>query len=194
LYDKLDQKYSLTYRGAITSYAVPIQAEDGFARSFGYDVKPGDEAGLASLFPSPIANNINALAKIKSVWNSPGIVEFSARTPASQVTDGLSHTFILTEVAGRPEHWLFGQHVSIAEPLPSAWADPRIALQISGTEQPGGGKCIMQCDNNNEIYSFHPNGVNFLFADGHVQFVDASVDGRTILTWLTPAQGEIPSQ
>jgi prepilin-type processing-associated H-X9-DG protein len=47
--------------------------------------------------------------------------------------------------------------------------------------------------NDNEPYSFHPAGGNFLFADGHVSFLGESLDYRTALGLFTRAGGEILS-
>ena len=45
--------------------------------------------------------------------------------------------------------------------------------------------------NNNEPYSFHTGGGNFLFGDGHVQFVRDGVDIRTFSALLTKSAGEV---
>ena len=47
--------------------------------------------------------------------------------------------------------------------------------------------------NDNEPYSFHPGGSNFLFADGHISFLSESIDYRTALGLFTRSGGEILS-
>jgi prepilin-type processing-associated H-X9-DG protein len=68
----------------------------------------------------------------------------------------------------------------------SAWADPFIAFRIGGLgEGAAENRCLLQCDNT-ETYSFHPAGINFLFADGHVTTLAADTDPRLILALMTP--------
>ena len=189
VYAILDKKYSAMFTGGITDYAIPIQAEDGLATRFGYDVPVNAPGGLPSMFPSPVHQK-DTRQKWDAVMSSSGSSTFSVQTRAMQITDGLSHTFMMTEVAGRPEHWQMGAHIEKGEPLSSSWADPYGAtFDIKGfiTED---RYCIIQCDNDGEIYSFHPGGVNFLFADGHVTFVSPETDPRVILAQMTPDKGD----
>jgi prepilin-type processing-associated H-X9-DG protein len=46
---------------------------------------------------------------------------------------------------------------------------------------------------NNELYSFHPGGVNVLFCDGSVHFLKESMDPRIVVYLITRAGGEITS-
>jgi prepilin-type processing-associated H-X9-DG protein/prepilin-type N-terminal cleavage/methylation domain-containing protein len=188
---KADKKYSTVFRGGITDYSVPIQVEDGLARILGYKVAIGDSVGLPSMFPSPIEQGSQTLAlQFRAISDSSGVMELARQTRAAQITDGLSHTFMMTEAAGRPEHWQMGVRMPELEPLNSAWADPWTALRIKGTLMADGQKCVFQCGNAGEIYSFHPEGVNFLFADGHVEFLPAETDPHVIVALMTPNQGD----
>jgi prepilin-type processing-associated H-X9-DG protein len=45
--------------------------------------------------------------------------------------------------------------------------------------------------NDNEPYSFHPGGGNFLFADGHVQYIPDSISLATFAALCTRAAGEV---
>ncbi len=185
--DKLDKKYSVEYRGGVTDYSIPSNAEDGVAREFGYDREVDDPVGLGGIFPSPFAEAPDEIiAKFKSVAEGSGSVKFSRQVRAAEITDGLSHTFMLTEVAGRPQRWQKGVRTKKGEPLHSAWADLATILRINGIGT-SSGRCLLQCDNDDEIYGFHPDVVNFLFADGHVENVRTDTDPRIILAWLTRA-------
>ncbi|MBI2826198.1 MAG: DUF1559 domain-containing protein [Planctomycetia bacterium] len=187
---KLDAKYSAKYTGAVTDYTVITGVEDGTARTFGYDVPRDDPAGLRGMFPSPFAVESKALVnKVTPAILGPVTVEFSVRLRASDITDGLSNTIAMTEVAGRPEHWENGVRTMRNEPLESAWADPQTVADISGRDTPA-GKCLMQCDNAGEIYSFHPAEINFAFADGHVTGLSRQTDPNVLLALVTPDRGE----
>jgi prepilin-type N-terminal cleavage/methylation domain-containing protein/prepilin-type processing-associated H-X9-DG protein len=185
LWGVLDKKYSTTFRGSVTDYSVPVEATPGLSKALGYKSESGDIAGLPGMFPWPVTDTKTTLPKVSALLTSSSLMEFSTHRRAADITDGASNTFILTEVAGRPERWQKGIHTGISEPLPSAWADPRTALQLESRD----GRA-MQRDNEDEIYSFHPNCVNFLFADGHVQTVASNVDLRIVVAWLTPDKGD----
>lgn len=189
MYAKLDKKYSLEYRGAVTDYAIATHSNDDIARELGYkDIKEDSNIGVLGMFPSPLdRDEAQLVALIVPIWSSKGTSDFSIRRRAAQISDGLSHTMMLTEDAGRPMHFRNGMRDTTDEPLQSAWADPYTSFSISGI---GAERCVMQCDNNGEIYSFHPSGVNFLFADGHVDFVQADTNARTILAWLSADRGD----
>jgi prepilin-type processing-associated H-X9-DG protein len=47
--------------------------------------------------------------------------------------------------------------------------------------------------NDNEPYSFHSAGANFLFVDGRVQFISESVDTMTFVALCTAGAGEVVS-
>ena len=60
-----------------------------------------------------------------------------------------------------------------------------------GSAQPG--PCAVNCSNNQEIYGFHPGGVNVLFSDGSVRFVKQTIDIRIMARLMTRAGGEVVS-
>jgi prepilin-type N-terminal cleavage/methylation domain-containing protein/prepilin-type processing-associated H-X9-DG protein len=192
----LDAKYTTSYTGAVTDYSIPKGADGLMARALGYTI-PDPPASwdsdhpfdLQSMFPPVAAQREQTAAKILVLLTTTGEVAFSGRMRAAQITDGLSRTFMLTEVSGGPERWQMGVRTRLGEPLPSAWCDPETVFRIKGTNTPE-GKCLLQCDNDQEIYSFHPGGVNFLFADGHVEYLDADTEPRLILALMTPDQGD----
>jgi prepilin-type processing-associated H-X9-DG protein/prepilin-type N-terminal cleavage/methylation domain-containing protein len=185
VFGKIDQQFSGTFRGAITDYVIPVKASRKFANAHGYKVKDGF-AELAGMFPLPTGKK--ALANVLPALFGPGVFRIKEQMRANQITDGLSHTFMMAEVAGRPQHWRLGERVTIDEPLACAWANP---LGM-GCLIKGDGDQIMQQDNAYQVYGFHPAGVNFLFADGHVEHLSTLTEPRIILALLTPDQGEVP--
>ena len=78
-----------------------------------------------------------------------------------------------------------------------AWADPYSYAHRCGSTADGircqGGICMISCSSNNELYSFHPGGVNALFTDGSVHFLKESMDPRIVVSLITRAGGEIVS-
>lgn len=49
----------------------------------------------------------------------------------------------------------------------------------------------MNCHNNNEIYSFHPGGCQFLYGDGAVRFVTEDIAADTFVSLFTRDDGDI---
>ena len=93
-------------------------------------------------------------------WN--GVMTFEPLR-IGQITDGTSSTFMIVEDAGRPELWRMGRHVSGGSGN-ACWADPDYELALDGSDTlftgagQGNGPCVMNCTNDNEVYSFHIGG------------------------------------
>ncbi|HEY1380581.1 MAG TPA: DUF1559 domain-containing protein [Gemmataceae bacterium] len=113
----------------------------------------------------------------------------------TDVVDGTSNTLIIAEDSGRPQRWTSSGQKQVTGPVSgSAWAD-RDNEYITHGSQPDGsgsqpGPCAVNCDNDNEIFSFHSNGANVLFADGSVHFLSKDINIRTVGRLITKAGGE----
>ena len=55
------------------------------------------------------------------------------------------------------------------------------------------GPCAVNCNNNDEIYGFHPSGANILLGDGSVRFLKDTVNLATVWALGSRAQGEVIS-
>jgi prepilin-type processing-associated H-X9-DG protein len=49
----------------------------------------------------------------------------------------------------------------------------------------------MNVKNDNEPYSFHSGGGNFLFVDGHVEFIDEAIPLPVLAALCTKSAGEV---
>jgi prepilin-type processing-associated H-X9-DG protein len=103
------------------------------------------------------------------------------------VRDGLETTMTFMEDAGRPKFWDFGA-IDTGYPAGNEnWADPsgRITIQVwCGTP--------INCNNGNEIFSFHPGGANFAMAGGAVVYITQNIKKFTFQALFTVANGDIP--
>jgi len=128
-------------------------------------------------------------------WN--GIMTYEPCRIA-QITDGTSSTFMLVEDAGRPELWRMGRRAPGGSNN-GGWADPDYELALDGSDSlfsgqgQGFGTCVMNCTNDNEVYSFHFGGANFLFGDGSVHFIRDTIRNDVFAALTTKATGEIIS-
>jgi prepilin-type N-terminal cleavage/methylation domain-containing protein len=119
------------------------------------------------------------------------------RMPLACIRDGLSQTLLLVEDAGRPQLWKMGQRVSGASGGAS-WADPdfEIALDGSDTLLVGGGQklgtCVINCTNDNEVYSFHRGGASVITADAAVHFLSNSIAHEVFASLTTRAARDLP--
>jgi len=120
-------------------------------------------------------------------------INFMART--SDITDGLSTTVAVVEIAGRPTRWNDGQATSelrAGGPWAEAWNQGRLdGATYDGQQRIG--PCAINCTNFFEVYSFHRTGANILFADGSVRFLHAKMHVRVYARLLTRAGGEVVS-
>ena len=161
---------------------------------------PGVRTGkFASDYPVSDTIGTTAYARLGLPSNPPkhAIEGFFGSTglavAPAEVTDGLSNTFFLFEDSARPDYWLNGKKQATSSPAGNhQWADPanRITIQVISSCK---GKTYFNCNNGNEIYSFHAgnSGANFLFGDGSVKFVRDSIAPQTFLALYTRAGGEV---
>jgi len=127
--------------------------------------------------------------------------------PFAYIADGLSNTMAFAESAGRPQVWVMGRRVTPDWPGIQAgyrapigsWADGNNVLNFMGwdpTWDPSRlpisgfpGPCAVNCDNGEDIYSFHPGGAHIVLCDGGVRFLRVSANLNTIAMLLDPKDG-----
>jgi len=116
-------------------------------------------------------------------------------TIISRITDGLSNTILLIECGGRPggydvtgangEDFVSGAGWTDRDAWfdTGAWCDGKV-LKVGGNQ-------AFNCSNNNEIWSFHNGGCNFLMGDGSVRFLAQTVDLEAFVSLTTAYGGDI---
>jgi prepilin-type N-terminal cleavage/methylation domain-containing protein/prepilin-type processing-associated H-X9-DG protein len=116
--------------------------------------------------------------------------------PLSQIRDGLSSTLLVSELAGRPDHWIMGalQPTNAALRFPywwGTWASYNCVIYKTWSDdgQTPGGFCTINCNNSWGIYSFHTAGANALFVDGSVHFLREGLN-RDIFAGLVTRAGK----
>ena len=117
----------------------------------------------------------------------PGILrKQTGHTTLKLVTDGTSHTIMYSPDAGRPDKYQDGIKIEgITNVSGSRWASPDQEFWTHNVC--AGTTSIMNCNNDNEIYSFHVGGGLFSFADGTVQFLTDSLDIEVQISFNTRA-------
>ena len=131
------------------------------------------------------------------------------RTPGKNITDGLSMTILVDEMAGRPTHWRNGKRddrtlndygtAEVETPECSVWGGiPSTKLRAwsaDGRQAAVYENGPMNFDRvlnatNNGVYSFHVRGANILVMDGSARFVYEDVAAEAYLSLSTKDGGE----
>ncbi len=103
----------------------------------------------------------------------------------NKITDGLSKSFMLFEGAGRPNLYRRGTYDPSRTDITGArWADDAAEFWVHDLCN---GTSMMNCNNNNEIFSFHQGGCNFSLGDGSVRFIEESVSPDVFVSLFTRA-------
>jgi len=115
-----------------------------------------------------------------------------------EIRDGTSQTVMLSEDAGRPDNYVKGQLVSAGTRTDGGWADYDNAYIIHGAQEANGttspGPCHTNCNNGNEVYSFHTGSAGHVMADGSVRFIAPSMDIRVFVRYFTRQGGDIVTE
>ncbi|WP_422926830.1 DUF1559 domain-containing protein [Singulisphaera sp. PoT] len=142
------------------------------------------------------------------------------QTRISECTDGTSNTIAIGEDAGRDERFLSpyteisaGGDLRGNGPWSQAayrrywrWAEPDAGFGVSGAPNnkyrpmyetgsyPSTGVTAgNNAGANDELFSFHPGGVNCVFGDGSVRFIKDSINVVTLRSLVTLKGGEVVS-
>jgi len=194
------------------NFSLPIEDPSNTARLLavpGYlcpsDDVPGvwpAQQGAANGAPGPTvcdvssANYVGVFGTGEPGVGGDGVFFRNSQITLKQITDGTSKTLAVGERADElgDATWvgsvtgamLFPDETNtVAQPVPEAGASMVLghAGEGIGPGQPGGDV--------NQFYSMHGLGANFLFADGHVSYLDATINYQMYIALATRAGGEL---
>jgi len=120
--------------------------------------------------------------------------------PIKEITDGASHTLLISEQAGRPDWYVKRVRQPDNSGLSSAqWWGPWASYNVHSywTYSEDGitpdGPCTINCNNSQGVYSFHRYGANGVFADGSVHFLSETISPQTLTAIVTRASHDYVS-
>ena len=176
--------------GPAVMYTLP-----GYASWLGM---PGDYGPIQSV-NSSLAGSISGFP----TGNLKGMFQVDTKTRIADVTDGLSNTIMMPEIAGRPYLWLAGKK----QPYPSSftyfngsglWNDATCSnASLNGSAGDGTASartCVVNCSNDLGLYSFHTGVVNVGMGDGSVRTLSTGATVFNVAAMVTRANGEVISE
>jgi prepilin-type processing-associated H-X9-DG protein len=125
---------------------------------------------------------------------SPPFYNRRPRSRIANITDGTSNTFSWVEDAGRPVFYRVRKAVAGSRASGAGWADPDSEFWVDGFSSDGVrslGPCAMNCNNSNELYSFHPGGCMVAMCDGSVRFIAAQTPLSVVAAFVSTQLSEI---
>jgi len=173
--------------GSLPAVTFPPEPFNGIAAC-------GDYAGVG--FIDAVLASSSLIGGLSGPRNEKGDYEgvFGANRTwrFADITDGTTHTLLMAECAGRPQLWQGRRVVANLQLSGGPWASRNLFFGRGATADGTAfyGPCAVNCTNDREVYSFHPDGANAVFADGSVHFLKASIDIRVFAQLVTRAGGE----
>jgi prepilin-type N-terminal cleavage/methylation domain-containing protein len=87
-------------------------------------------------------------------------------------------------------------HSVVSGTTSNAWPDPACTgWKIDGTDETGIktqlGYCVINCSNDSEIYSFHPNSAGVALCDGSVQFLNQYMSPQVLVYLVGARDGQM---
>jgi prepilin-type processing-associated H-X9-DG protein len=115
-----------------------------------------------------------------------GMFVYRSGLRRADITDGTSNQFLFGEIVG-------SDNIN----TPTAWSDGSRFRTIRTTknpinQKPGTGN--LAGTENGAFGSFHPNGAQFVFADGHVSFITSNINFTNYQRLSNRADGEVVSE
>jgi prepilin-type N-terminal cleavage/methylation domain-containing protein len=154
-----------------------------------------------------ISEGLNECAGLAKVETNDGLLstddpEKKYQIDPKEVTDGLSNTILMIELAGKQARFFRGRRLpgtSLADgglTLNSFYGDPNLGQFITGYSgndfnQPTQKGCgTINVVNHRAPYSFHASGLYTLMGDGSVRWLAETIGPREMVALLTRAGGE----
>lgn len=156
------------------------------------------------------AINASAYALVSSSGTTPTPILKGTYPTMGQVTDGLSYTTMILEHAGYDLHYVAGVGMpmppdDLTLDQPGAWGTwlgwcaftlqtypnftpetyPRNLSNI-----PAGTDCVINCNNSQGVFGFHPNGANIAMGDASVRLFSTKTSAAALLFQATRDGGE----
>jgi len=189
IFTRVDPTYG-TLRQAACDYAPDNAINSGLRDGTSYNL-------VDNLGTPPVADR-NYWGVMRVYRYDPGAttpVDERNLTKMNDIIDGTSNTLVIAEDAGRPQWWTSVGQRPVTGPISgSGWADRDNEYITHGAPPDGssanGGPCAVNCTNENEIFAFHSQGANVLFADGSVHFLKNDINIRIVGRLITKAGGE----
>ena len=169
------------------------------AMTFANPIAPTDFEAIMGVWPNSINPHLNA--PLYNSANRYSVMYRNSTTPFSGILDGTSTTIMVAECSGRP--LVYRQRMArpdLVNDQGIGWADSEGPFSLHGARADGGaegcgpaGGCnvALNAKNDNEPFSFHIGGGNFLFADAHVGFVSQTIDLPAFAALCTKSAGEV---
>lgn len=128
-----------------------------------------------------------------------GMMRLNQLQTFADCLDGLTNTFWVAEDGGRPQLYRYGRKRIQGTVSGAGWADRENEYIIHGYSNDGvtsTGPCPLNCTNNNEIYSFHPQGAHVLMGDASVRILPQTTPmrlvGRLVTRQAFEVVGDLP--
>ena len=156
----------------------------------------GVEGALGDYFGFNSVRDPSLPARLQDNKNTAMIDE--TIRPLTEIVDGTSWTLLLSEQAGRPEHWVRGEKqkddsgLAVATfwgPWPSFNVFQAVSYSADGLSKVG--PCAINCNNSQGVYAFHPEGANGLFVDGSVRLLGKNMAPEVLFGLVTRNGGEV---
>jgi prepilin-type processing-associated H-X9-DG protein/prepilin-type N-terminal cleavage/methylation domain-containing protein len=138
------------------------------------------------------ANYVGVFGPTEPGVDGDGMFFRNSEVAIKDVTDGTSRTFLVGErmVQMGPATWTGSvTGAKLYQPLNGPQVEAGSGMVLGQASHPPGTGEV------NEFSSRHPGGANFVFADGHVAFIPATIDRPVYKALATRAGGEpIPGE
>jgi len=158
----------------------------------GYTAATTDYSGVSG-FPGGLLKS----GFVSENADNAGVFRLGPPCRTTDVTDGLAHTVMIAEDAGRPGLWQAGKKnpKTVIDDLnhSGAWATGNAAYLTAYTAdgQTSPGTAAINASNADAMYAFHPEGAQAAFADGSVRMLRPTLNMSVYFALLTRANGEI---
>lgn len=171
------------------------------AMIFANPIASTDYEALMGVQPSSI--NPHLPVAIYTATNRFSVMSRNSQSRFRDVLDGTTSTIMVVECAARPlVYRVRTESPALTNDQGIGWADSEGPFSFDGSRADGtaegcgpAGGCTatMNRKNDNEPYSFHSGGGNFLFVDGRVQFIGETVNIAVFAALCTMRAGEVVS-